>query len=158
MLGVPKAEDELTFYAHPLPIWNGLDKLQTRDNRVLLAGDAAGLINPFFGDGILHALKSGQIAARCILDGRQAGYTRAIGAEFNANFDAALKLSKFFYQWPGFVYKHGVKRPGASMRAVQLLSGDLRFDNARGRLLRVLRKAMLSDRTGTPQELNELTR
>ena len=158
MLGVPKVESELTFYAHPLPLWNGLDTLQTRDNRVLLAGDAAGLINPIFGDGILHALKSGQIAARCILDGKQAGYTRAIGAEFKANFDAALKLSKIFYGWPGFVYKHGVKRPGASMRAVQLLSGDLRFDNARGRIMRVLRRAMLSDRTVTPQELKELTR
>ena len=158
MLGVPKSEQELTFYAHPLPLWNGLDTLQTRDSRVLLAGDAAGLINPIFGDGILHALKSGQIAARCILDGKQAGYTRAIGAEFKANFDAALKLSKIFYGWPGFVYKHGVKRPGSSMRAVQLLSGDLRFDNATGRILRVLRKAMLSDRSVNPQDLKELTR
>src|SRR5256885_17163656 len=62
----PQNHDELTYYAHPLPIWDGLNRLQTRDNRVLLAGDAAGLINPFFGDGILHALKSGQIAAEWI--------------------------------------------------------------------------------------------
>jgi geranylgeranyl reductase family protein len=158
MLGVPKSEGDLTFYAHPLPLWNGLDRLQTRDNRVLLAGDAAGLINPIFGDGILHALKSGQIAARCILDGRQAGYTQAIGAEFKANFDAALKLSKIFYGWPGFVYKHGVKRPGASMQAVRLLSGDLRFDNAMGRIMRVLRKAMLSDRNVNARNLHEQTR
>jgi len=65
-------------------------------------GDSAGLINPFFGDGILHALKSGQIAARCILEKTQHDYTRAIGREFKTNFDAALKLSKFFYQWPKF--------------------------------------------------------
>lgn len=158
MLGVPKSEADLTFYAHPLPLWNGLDKLQTRDNRILLAGDAAGLINPIFGDGILHALKSGQIAARCILDGKQAKYTQAIGAEFKANFDAALKLSKIFYGWPGFVYKHGVKRPGSSMQAVRLLSGDLRFDNASGRIMRVLRKAMLTDRSVNARDLNELTR
>ena len=48
LLGVPRAEHELKFNAHPLPIWNGLDRIQTRDNRVLLAGDSAGLINPFF--------------------------------------------------------------------------------------------------------------
>ena len=71
MLGVPKAADELIYHAHPLPIWNGMDKIQTRDNRILLAGDAAGLINPFFGDGIMHALKSGQIAAACILSQNQ---------------------------------------------------------------------------------------
>ena len=47
MLGVPKRADELTYHAHPLPIWNGMDKIQTPDNRILLAGDAAGLINPF---------------------------------------------------------------------------------------------------------------
>ena len=74
MLGVPRRHEELTYHAHPLPLWNGMDRIQTRDNRVLLAGDAAGLINPLFGDGILHALKSGQIAARCLLDDNVAGY------------------------------------------------------------------------------------
>jgi len=33
---------------------------------VLFAGDAAGFIDPFVGDGISIALRSGQIAARCI--------------------------------------------------------------------------------------------
>jgi geranylgeranyl reductase family protein len=146
LLGVPRRPDELTYHAHPLPIWNGLDTLQTRDNRVLLAGDAAGLINPFFGDGILHALKSGQIAARCILDGNTAGYTDAIDAEFRANFDAALKLAKFFYQWPGFCYKHGVKRPGATRTATRLLCGDALFNDIAGRVMRRIREAMKADR------------
>ena len=82
MLGVPRTESELQFYAHPLPIWNGLDRIQTRDNRILLAGDSAGLINPFFGDGILHALKSGQIAAKCILNHNEKDYTKEIAGEF----------------------------------------------------------------------------
>jgi flavin-dependent dehydrogenase len=142
-LGVPRREEDLTFFAHPLPIWNGLDALQSRDNRVLLAGDAAGLINPFFGDGILHALKSGQIAARCVLDGRQADYTRLIGAEFKANFDAALRLAKFFYQWPKFCYQYGVRRPGATRTATRLLCGDAMFNDIAGRVLRRLRRAMV---------------
>lgn len=158
VLGVPRRAEELTFHAHPLPLWNGLDTLQTPDNRVLLAGDAAGLINPLFGDGILHALKSGQIAAQCILDGRQADYTRAIGREFKADFDAALKLSRIFYQWPGFVYRHGVKRSGASAIAARLLCGDLHFSNISGRVWRVLRRAMLTDRTISREEMNELAR
>ena len=35
--------------------------------RVLLAGDAAGFIDPFAGDGISLALRSGQAAAECIV-------------------------------------------------------------------------------------------
>jgi len=145
MLGVPRRSEELTYHAHPLPLWNGLDTLQTRDSRVLLAGDAAGLINPFFGDGILHAIKSGQIAARCILEGEPAAYTDRIAAEFRANFDAALKLAKFFYQWPGLCYKHGVKRPHATRTATRLLCGDALFHDIAGRVIRRLREAMRSD-------------
>jgi len=145
MLGVPKAHDDLVYHAHPLPLWNGLDKIQTRDNRVLLAGDSAGLINPFFGDGILHALKSGQIAAQCVLEKDTKGYTQAISAEFRANFDAALKLAKFFYQWPGFCYRNGVRRPTGTRTATRLISGDLQFNDISGRVLRRLRNAMKSD-------------
>jgi geranylgeranyl reductase family protein len=143
LLGVPQRESELNFHAHPLPIWNGLDRLQTQDDRVLLAGDSAGLINPFFGDGILHALKSGQIAAGCILQGNKSEYTKKIGAEFQANFDAALKLAKFFYQWPKFCYRYGVRRPGATRTATRLLCGDAMFNDISGRVLRRLRQAMV---------------
>ncbi len=142
ILGVPRTHHEIIFHAHPLPIWDGLARLQTQDNRVLLAGDAAGLINPFFGDGILHALKSGQIAAKCILENNRAEYTKAIGTEFQTNFDAALKLAKFFYQFPNFCYQHGVKRPNATQTATRLLSGELEFDNISVRVLRRIRQAM----------------
>jgi flavin-dependent dehydrogenase len=40
----------------------------TRD-RVLLAGDAAGLADPLTGEGITAALESGAMAARAVLDG-----------------------------------------------------------------------------------------
>ncbi len=143
LLGVPRREEDLVFHAHPLPIWNGLDTLQTPDDRVLLAGDSAGLINPFFGDGILHALKSGQIAARCILAQDRRNYTRAIGQEFKSNFDAALKLAKFFYQWPKLCYQHGVRRPGATRTAARLLCGDAVFTDVAGRAIRRMRQALV---------------
>jgi geranylgeranyl reductase family protein len=143
LLGVPREEGELVYHAHPLPVWNGMDRLQTRDNRVLLAGDSAGLINPFFGDGILHALKSGHMAAACVLENAQAEYTGRIAAEFKANFDAAMKLAKFFYQWPGFCYQYGVRRPGATRAATRLLCGDAMFNDIAGRVLRRLRQAMV---------------
>jgi flavin-dependent dehydrogenase len=109
-------------------------------------GDAAGLINPIFGDGILHAVKSGQIAAECLLANNAKGYTRAISAEFKTNFDAALRLAKFFYQWPRFCYRHGVTRPNATRTATRLLCGDLQFNDVTGRVMRRIREAIRADK------------
>jgi len=139
MLGVPYDADRMRFHAAPLPLWNGKERLHTRDGRLLLAGDAAGLINPLFGDGILHAVKSGLIAADCLANDAALDYTRRIHAEFAANFDAALRLARFFYQWSGFVYKYAVKREGATRTATRLLCGDVLFTDVTGRVLRRLR-------------------
>jgi geranylgeranyl reductase family protein len=46
-----------------------------------LIGDAAGMIDPFLGEGIYHAVRSGQLAARAILDAgdqRKADFHRAM--------------------------------------------------------------------------------
>jgi geranylgeranyl reductase family protein len=147
MLDVPCDPARMIWHAHPLPVWNGRETLHTPDGRILLAGDAAGLINPLFGDGILHAVKSGIIAAESLLQEGGKDYTRRIHAEFAANFDAALRLSKFFYQFPGIVYRYGVKRPGATRTATRLLCGDALFTDLTGRALRHLRAAIRSRRS-----------
>jgi geranylgeranyl reductase family protein len=143
MLRVPFDRDRMRYHAHPLPLWNGREPLQSIDGRIILCGDAAGLINPIFGDGILHAIKSGQIAAETVLRGDTDGYTAAVHGHFAANFDAALKLSKFFYQFPGVCYKYGVKRDMATHTAARLLCGDALFTDVAGRAMRKIRAAML---------------
>ena len=150
LLGVSADEKDLHFYAHPLPIWNGLDKIQTRDNRVLLVGDSAGLINPFFGDGIMHALKSGKIAAKCIVEGRAREYTKEISAEFKKNMDSALKLARLFYRWPHICYRYGVTRPGATRTATRLLCGEAVFQDIAARAIRRLRSGMRAE--GIPDD------
>ncbi len=156
MLEVPHRPEDLVFHAHPLPIWDGQQTVHALNGRVLLAGDAAGLINPFFGDGILHALKSGQIAAACILEKQQADYSNRIAGEFKTNFDAALKMAKFFYQWPSLCYKHGAKRPTATRTAAQLLCGDAMFDNVAKRAMRRLNRALKSAMSGANPPSPEL--
>lgn len=143
-LEVPRRLEELNFHAHPLPLWNGMDRLQSADDRILLTGDAAGLVNPLFGDGILHALKSGRIAAQSILAGEPEGYTQRMEAEFRANFDSALQMSRFFYQWPRLCFSYGVTRPGASRLAARLLCGEALFTDVAGRAVRRLRRSMVS--------------
>lgn len=41
---------------------------KTYTNRVILCGDAAGLIDPATGEGIDYAMSSGKIAAKVIID------------------------------------------------------------------------------------------
>lgn len=141
-LQLPYEPELLKFHAHPLPIWGGKELLHTHDGRILLVGDAAGLINPFFGDGILHAVKSGTIAAECVLENATATYSDRIHAEFAPNFDAALNLARFFYQYPGVCYKYGVKNPKSTRLATELICGELSFNSILGRAVKRVRRSM----------------
>ena len=144
-LQLPCDADQLKFHAHPLPLWCGKEPRNTADGRILLAGDAAGLINPFFGDGILYAVKSGAIAANSIVAGEAQRYSDRLHAEFAASLDAANRLAGMFYRFPRLCYRYGVKRPGATSLGVRLLSGDLRFDQVFTRVLRRFGSAFLAD-------------
>ncbi len=58
VLQVSYNPSQMKFYAHPLPIWCGKEQLNTPDGRILLAGDAAGLINPILGMEFCMLLKA----------------------------------------------------------------------------------------------------
>ncbi|SOE00294.1 NAD(P)/FAD-dependent oxidoreductase [Blastococcus haudaquaticus] len=57
--------------AHRLPLSTGRPRLP--DGRVLLAGDAASLINPLTGEGIFYAVLSGALAGAAAVRGAAAG-------------------------------------------------------------------------------------
>lgn len=61
--------DRKRFFMHKggvIPL-GGIKQNNVQGN-ILLAGDAAGLVDPFLGEGIYYAVKSGQLAAKSILD------------------------------------------------------------------------------------------
>ncbi|MGZ4789505.1 MAG: NAD(P)/FAD-dependent oxidoreductase [Terriglobales bacterium] len=60
-------------------------------NNVMNAGDAAGFIDPFTGDGISLALRSGVLAAQCAIDEEPQRYAR----EYHARFAQAFKTAEF---------------------------------------------------------------
>ncbi len=136
MLDVPFEKEKMHFYGHKLPLWNGKENLQTKDGIVLLVGDAAGLINPLFGDGILHAVKSGIIAGQCIESGDVKNYTRKIHEEFSSDFNNAKRLSPLFYKHTNFIYENAVKRSRATRVAAELLAGELSFNDVVNRVLK----------------------
>lgn len=126
-LGVPRDASEIEFHGHPLPIWSGSEPVDAWNGRVVLAGDAAGLVNPLFGDGISYACLSGALAGETVASGRAAEWSSVIRDHFGASHDASLTIAKFFYQFPSLCYKMGVKRPNGTRTAARLISGDLSF-------------------------------
>jgi menaquinone-9 beta-reductase len=60
----------------------------------LLVGDAAGMANAISGEGIVHALRSAQLAAQAILAGRPRGYGRRVATRCGALAEAAAAMAR----------------------------------------------------------------
>ena len=106
----PEELAELKAIAYPLPLGGNPEPLHA--GRALLLGDAAGLVDPFTGEGIYYALRSGQIAADCLARALAANspelladYTRQVHGEMLANFRASWLISLVFHSFPGIFYR-----------------------------------------------------
>ena len=126
-LGLQDRLEGLRVHAHPLPVWDGPEPLQSADGRILLVGDAAGLINPLFGDGLFHAIRSGRLAAECLIAGCGVDYTRRIHDLLAEDFEAARRLSWLFYGLPRLTFRYGIANPRATAVAARLLGGEIPF-------------------------------
>jgi len=151
-LEVPYVRDEIRFHAHPIPLWAGREPLQTRNGRILLAGDAAGLVNPMFGDGIYHAVRSGIVAGECLLAGTPTRYTQRIHADVARPFPAAARLATLAYDWNAFVYDQGICRPRATHLAASLLCGQTISPSLMSFLMSRLRRALKHSPTALAEE------
>ncbi|MBI4545222.1 MAG: NAD(P)/FAD-dependent oxidoreductase [Gemmatimonadetes bacterium] len=92
-------------YGHPIPLLRPEDcRAPARFGAAewALCGDAAGLVDPITGEGIHHALRSGELAARALLEyGSLAAYPRRLAREVLGELRAASRYAGRFYQ-PGF--------------------------------------------------------
>jgi menaquinone-9 beta-reductase len=85
-LGLPRHHG-LAVKGHPLPYGNWLRR--PFSGRTLLVGDAGGLVEPFFGEGIHYALRTGEMAAYACLDALKQGGDPALA------YEAGLKREIF---------------------------------------------------------------
>ena len=115
--------NDLVFHAHPVPLWNGCEPLHTADGQILLVGDAAGLVNPFFCDGIFNGIVSGSIAAECVASDTVDQYTGQIHDKFGSHFDASERLGNLFYRFSRLLFPI-IKRPNHSHHAMEMLCGE----------------------------------
>ncbi len=93
---------EGTFYSHLLP---ALDTRSWKQNRVcgegwMAVGDAAGLVDPITGEGIYYAIRSGELAARALLNDtrsvtdRVQEYRRMLRSDFAADLEFGSRLAR----------------------------------------------------------------
>ena len=91
--------DGSRFYCHLLP---SLAAKSFERNRVAgagwaAAGDAAGVVDPITGEGIYFALRSADLLAGCLIEGRIADYAKLLRKEVTADLQFGAKLSNWFY-------------------------------------------------------------
>lgn len=122
---VPHATDADGVRGHVLPLSSGGARLG--DDRVLLAGDAASLINPITGEGIYYALLSGRLAAQAALREPStplATYRTLLRTALGAHLRTTSVLARLASAGP--VLDHLVRAAAASATTADLLA-DLAF-------------------------------
>ena len=133
-----------TFVAHQ-GLESGIEEEQRRGYRIplfssrksriasghaLLVGDAAALVDPFLGEGIYYAIRSGQIAAEVIeqANGRRIDlYQKRIADEFYPEFEAALHIARFGYQFPKLGFMLFKLHPEYAKAFLDILQGSLSY-------------------------------
>jgi geranylgeranyl reductase family protein len=130
--------DGLRLHGHPLPCyqapswpwWRGPAMFTTGGQPqerlstgcCLLVGDAAGLVDPFLGEGIRYAIASARLAAEAIVTEDLAGYEAAIWGEMGHSLATAGLVANTYYRMPRLSYQLGVQNPATVRHIVDVLT------------------------------------
>jgi geranylgeranyl reductase family protein len=99
----------------------------------LWVGDAAGLIDPFSGEGLYYAIQSGRVAAEVISKtlkgkGDLSSYTAKMLAELTDEFRSARRFSRLIYRWPQTSYRFLQSHKWVVHLYFEILRGEKRYD------------------------------
>jgi len=125
---------------HALPL--GGSRIRIADRRCLLAGDAAGLCDPLFGEGIYYAVRSGLLAAEAAYEALSGDadalerYERRVEDEIRRPMRIAAALSRVLYAIPGFSHRYVLKKREAIKAFLEVVAGTRSYASLRAWLLR----------------------
>ena len=118
---------------HPLPVRRPGSPVVS--GNLLLVGDAAGLLDPFTGEGIYAAVWSGKAAASRILEfftgraGAPAAYRLDVERELSNDLRVSRKLYDLFHLCP-WIWTQGLRSGRIWDLACRLLKGDQTYSGA----------------------------
>ena len=116
----------VSYRGYAIPVRNAARRFER--GPVALVGDAAGLVESVFGEGIYFALKSAALAAQAeIARGRSAdaaSYTQRLGRELLPELGAARMLARALYAFPQYAFRHAVCNERINRLFAGLIAGD----------------------------------
>jgi len=95
-----------------------------QSGRVVLVGDAAGLVDPLSGDGMYEAFTSARLAADAILTGDLESYTEALSAALDRHAHASWAAKRALDRHPRLVFA-AARAPGVFPAMMRILCGEL---------------------------------
>ncbi len=108
--------------------------------RCLLIGDAAGLVDPFTGEGIYSAIRSAQISAPLLIEALQKNWSNlapcqeAIDHYLMPELESARLCRELFNLHPSFFHKRVMKKDRWWQGMVKILKGEKSFADVRQKL------------------------
>lgn len=94
-----------------------------RRGNVLVAGDAAGLAEPWTREGISYALRSGRLAGECAADDRVADYPRRVEAVLGVEMESARAALAAYTRHPEAFHLAVSGLPGGFTMFQRLITG-----------------------------------
>jgi geranylgeranyl reductase family protein len=131
-------------HGHPVPIYNHKEPITTA--RALLVGDAAGLVDPFIGEGIRFAIKSGRLAAEAILAGQPQLYPKQVDRKIGRNHRLNSSLIGIFYPLTDPLFDIALRNPILSKKLAQMLDDRIGYGQLLLSILGTLPIFLLSKR------------
>ena len=141
----PGGGNPLSFVGHHLPTLTS--KTVLAKNNVLLVGDAAGLVEPFTGEGISYACHSAQLAANAILRAIAAGtrdvtaYAHDVAATIGQELYWSRKILSLSIAFPRAIYTLFKHSDAAWNTFCRVLRGEDTFRSLKMQTLGPLRFA-----------------
>ncbi len=121
---------------HHLPVRSKASSMG--DDQVLLAGDAAGMIDPLSGDGIYGAVRTGGIAAEQVVESLETGqpvrYSEAMDEAMLHEYQVGQTLRDAFYLAPSFFVRLVMRVPPVWPAACRLVRGESSYQRWKKKL------------------------
>jgi geranylgeranyl reductase family protein len=112
--------DGARLHGHPIPLYTPGAVIAGQNT--LLVGDAASLVDPFSGEGIRPAIKSGRLAAEAILSGHISRYPAMVEDQIGKNHRKSLWVARVFYPLCKICLWGGARNPITTYEILELLS------------------------------------